>query len=47
VDGFVIVARFLLSRIGALLIWRYGDIDESGGARPQPPPDRTAPPRTA
>jgi high-affinity nickel-transport protein len=44
--GFVIVAMFVLTWLGALLIWRFGHIEEKWGARLQPPapdePDRAA-----
>ena len=35
--GFVIVAMFVLTWLGALLIWRYGHIEEKWGARLQAP----------
>ncbi len=41
--GFVIVGMFLVTWLAALLIWRYGHIEERWGARMQPPapgPDR-------
>ena len=45
--GFVIVAMFGLTWLGALLIWRFGHIEEKWGARLQPPagPDRVGPDR--
>jgi high-affinity nickel-transport protein len=44
--GFVIVALFLLTWLVALLIWRYGHIEEKWGARLQPgtPTGRAASP---
>jgi high-affinity nickel-transport protein len=48
--GFVIVAMFVLTWLGALLIWRFGHIEEKWGARLQPAapdePDRAALDRT-
>jgi nickel/cobalt transporter (NiCoT) family protein len=38
VAGFVIVGLFLLTWAGAVLIWRYGHIEEKWGARLQPGP---------
>ena len=35
--GFVIVGMFLVTWLAALLIWRYGHIEEKWGARMQPP----------
>jgi high-affinity nickel-transport protein len=45
--GFIIVGMFVVTWAGALLIWRYGHIEEKWGARlkiaappgPEPPPD--------
>jgi len=37
--GFVIVGMFVVTWLAALLIWRYGRVEEKWGARPQPAPD--------
>jgi high-affinity nickel-transport protein len=34
--GFVIVGMFILTWVGALLVWRYGQIEEKWTARLQP-----------
>jgi len=34
--GFVIVGMFIVTWLAALLIWRYGRIEERWGARLQP-----------
>jgi hypothetical protein len=34
--GFVIVAMFIVARLAAMLIWRYGQIEEKWTARLQP-----------
>ena len=42
--GFVIVGMFIVTWLAALLIWRYGRIEERWGARLQPaPPELPAP----
>ena len=42
--GFVIVGMFIVTWLAALLIWRYGQIEERWGARLQPaPPELPAP----
>jgi nickel/cobalt transporter (NiCoT) family protein len=44
--GFVIVAMFLLTWLAALLIWRYGHIEDKWSARLQPgAPEGVVPPR--
>jgi high-affinity nickel-transport protein len=47
--GFVIVALFLLTWLAALLIWRYGHIEENGapGCSPEHPTGRAASPPAA